>query len=74
MDIDKMLKNFKEEAENMALGHDVINNTIDAKFFNSSVLENLVVDGDEFSEYGGQQEDPEHSTFDEANYVLVHGD
>ena len=65
-----MLKDMKEEAENMAIGHDVVNKTSDAKIFNHSALENVVIDGDGFEEYPGDIHKPEHSTFDEENYNL----
>lgn len=70
MDIDKMLKKIKEEVENVAIGHEVINKTSDAKLFNRSTLENVVIDCDGFNEYSGEVHKPEHSTFDEANYTL----
>ena len=67
-----MLDQIEKEAENMAIGHEVVNKTSDAKLFNQSALENVVIDGDDFLEYPGDIHKPEHSTFDEENYTLIY--
>ena len=74
MDVDKLLKQIEMEAESNAVGHDAYNKTVDAKFFNPSALDNLVVDGDDFKEYPEDTKDDSHSTFDEANFNLTYQD
>lgn len=74
MDVDKLLKQIEMEAESNAVGHDAYNKTVDAKFFNPSALDNLVVDGAYFKDNPENTKDDSHSTFDEANFNLIYRD